>query len=184
MLKDLEANTVADDFLANSVTNVIAVADDVAPCAIAHDARDVLHRMQILLNIVQTHGVQNHMEFGKDKCKLLITARPGKLREVQILLENEPEILTFYDFPVKQVEESYTHIGVPQAPRNQSKHASDYRITKGQNMYYTLQSSTRNTLCGVSPLSNRKVFLSYHQPSYLYGLDHSPIFWLIWVVKY
>ena len=171
MLKDLEANAVSEGFIANSATNVITVADDVAPCAVADNARDVLHRMQLLLNIVETHGIQNHMEFGKDKCKLLITARPGKLREVQAMLENEPEILTFYDFPLKQVEESYTHIGVPQAPRNQSKHASDYRITKGQNMYYKLQSSTRNTLCGVSPLSNRKVFLSYHQPSYLYGLD-------------
>ena len=53
------------------------------------------------------------MEFGKDKCKLLITARPGKLRKVEALLENEPEILTFYNYPIKQVEESYTHIGVP-----------------------------------------------------------------------
>ena len=45
MLKDLEANAVEDDFIANSATNVIAVADDVDPCAIAHDARDVLHRI-------------------------------------------------------------------------------------------------------------------------------------------
>ena len=42
-------------------------------------------------------------------------------------------------------------------------------------MTYKLQSSTRNTLCGVSPLSNRKMFLSYHQPSFLYGLDTMPI---------
>ena len=175
MLKDLEANTVADDFIANSATNVIAVADDVAPCAVADNARDAIHRMQLLLNIVEAHGVQNHMEFGKEKCELLIAARPGKLREVEALLENEPEILTFYDYPVKQVEKSYTHIGVPQSTRNQSKHASEYRMTKGQNMYYKLQSSTRNTLCGVSPLSNRKVFLSYHQPSYLYGLDTMPV---------
>ena len=48
-------------------------------------------------------------------------------------------------------------------------------MTKGQNMYYKLQSSTHNTLCGVSPLSNRKVFLSYHQPSYLYGQDTMPV---------
>ena len=42
-------------------------------------------------------------------------------------------------------------------------------------MSYKLQGSTRNTLCGVSPLSNRKMFLSYHQPSFLYGLDTMPI---------
>ena len=101
-------------------------------------------------------------QFGKDKCELLIAAHPSKLKAVQTLLENEPGILTFYDFTVRQVEESYTHIGVPQSPRQQSKHAVDYRITKGQNITYKLQSSTRNTLCGVSPLSNRKMFLSYH----------------------
>ena len=38
-------------------------------------------------------------------------------------------------------------------------------------MCYKLQGSTKNALCGVSPLSNRKVFLSYHQPSFLYGTD-------------
>ena len=175
MIKEIEENAVKEDFIAGAVTNVIAVADDVAPCAVGETPREALHRMQILLNIVEVHGTQNHMEFGKDKCELLIAARPSKLKAVQTLLENEPGILTFYDFPVKQVEESYTHIGVPQSPRQQSKHAVDYRITKGQNISYKLQSSTRNTLCGVSPLSNRKVFLSYHQPSYLYGLDTMPI---------
>ena len=38
-------------------------------------------------------------------------------------------------------------------------------------MYYKLQDSTKNSICGVSLLSNRKMFLSYHQPSYIYGLD-------------
>ena len=38
-------------------------------------------------------------------------------------------------------------------------------------MLYKLQDSTRNSIRGVSPISNRKVFLSYHQPSFLYGLD-------------
>jgi hypothetical protein len=171
MIKDLEDHGVKEDIIAGSVTNVIAVADDVAPCAIADNPREVLHRMQILLNVVEVHGVQNHMEFGKDKCELLIAARPGKLRAVEELLRNEPGILTFFDFPVKQVKDFYTHIGVPQSPRQQSKNAADYRITKGQNITYTLQSSTQNTLCGVSPLSNRKMFLSYHQPSFLYGLD-------------
>ena len=38
-------------------------------------------------------------------------------------------------------------------------------------MTYKLQASTQNNLCGLSPLSNRKMFISYHQPSFLYGLD-------------
>ena len=76
---------------------------------------------------------------------------------------------------IKQVEDSYTHIGVPQSPCHQSKNAVDYRITKGDNITYKLQSSTLNTLCGISPISNRKMFLSYHQPSFLYGLDTMPL---------
>ena len=175
MLKDLEENSVDDDIIAGKITNVIAVADDVAPCAVADTPRDVLHRMQILLNIVEVHGVQNHMEFGKDKCELLIAARPAKLRAVEELLKNEPGILTFFGFPVNQVDDFYTHIGVPQSPRNHSRNAVDYRITKGQNITYKLQSSTQNTLCGVSPISNRKMFLSYHQPSFMYGLDTMPL---------
>ena len=150
MLKDLEDHSVNEDIIAGTVTNVIAVADDVAPCAVADNPRDVIHRMQILLNIVEVHGVQNHMEFGKDKCELLIAARPAKLRAVEELLKNEPEILTFFGFPVNQVQDFYTHIGVPQSPRNQSRNAIDYRITKGHNITYKLQSSTQNTLCGVS----------------------------------
>ena len=38
-------------------------------------------------------------------------------------------------------------------------------------MTYKLQASTQNSLCGISPISNRKMFLSYHQPSFMYGLD-------------
>ena len=45
------------------------------------------------------------MEFGVDKCKLLICARPGKLCEVEKLLNEEPGILTFYDKPVIQVDD-------------------------------------------------------------------------------
>jgi hypothetical protein len=44
---------------------------------------------------------------------------------------------------------------------------ADYRLEKGQNMSYKLQ--------GVSPLSNRKMFLAYHQPSFLYGTDTMPL---------
>ena len=100
--------------------------------------------MQLLLNIVEDQGIQHHMEFGTDKCKLLIAARPGKLRAVETLLNDEPGILTFYGYPVTQVEESYIHIGVPQSPRHQSSNSVDYRITKGQNIGYKLQDSTKN----------------------------------------
>ena len=115
--------------------------------------------MQILLNIVEYHGTQLHMEFGVSKCKLLITARNKKLKEVEQLLMNEPEILTFYGKPVSVVEDPYTHIGVPQAPRQQSKVVAEYRLAKGQDMSYMLQHSTKNALLGVSPLSNRKMFI-------------------------
>ena len=115
------------------------------------------------------------MELGKDKCDLLIAARSAKLSAVEELPKNEPENGTVFGFPVNQVKDSYTHIGVPQSPRNQSRNAIDYKTTKGQNIKYKLQSSMQNTLCGVSPISNMKMFLSYHLPSFLYGLDMMPI---------
>ena len=34
-----------------------------------------------------------------------------------------------------------------------------------------LQHSTKNTLKGISPISNRKMFICYFQPSFLYGTD-------------
>ena len=171
MIEDLELHGRTEDLMAGAMTNVIAIADDVAPCVTAENPRDVIHRMQLLLDIVEDHGTQNHIEFGTDKCKLLISARPGKLRKVENLLQEEPGILTFYDKPVNLVEDSYVHIGVPQSHRNQSKKSVEYCITKGENMTYKLQASTQNSLCGISPLSNRKMFISYHQPSFLYGLD-------------
>ena len=106
-----------------------------------------------------------------EKCKLLISGRPKKIKQVEQILENEPNSLTFFGHPVSQVEDYYVHIGVPQSTRNQSKVIIDYRITKGQDITYTLQHSTRNTLSGISPLSNRKMFNSYHQPSFIYGTD-------------
>ena len=154
---------------------MIAIADDVAPCATSDSPREALHQMQLQLNIVEDKGTQHHIKFGTSKCKLLIAARPGKLKAVETLLDEEPGILTFYGHPVHQVKDSYIHIGVPQSPRNQSTNSVEYRITKGQNMGYKLQDSTKNSIQGVSPLSNRKMFLSYHQPSFLYGLDTMPI---------
>ena len=47
----------------------------------------------------------------------------------------------------------------------------DYRIRKGQEVSYQLQSATKNAVLGVSPLSNRKMFIQYHQPSFIYGTD-------------
>ena len=118
MIADLELHGREEDLMAGSMTNTIAIADDVAPCATAVDPRDAIHRMQLLLNIVEDHGTQNHIEFGTDKYKLLICDRPGKLRKVEKLLQEEPSILTFYDKPVSLVEDFYVHIGVPQSPRN------------------------------------------------------------------
>ena len=111
------------------------------------------------------------MKFGKQKCKLLISGRPTKIRKVQSLLKSEPELLTFYGTPIQTVEDQYVHIGVPQAPFKQSQVMADFRIEKGQNISYKLQGATKNALLGISPLSNRKMFISYHQPSFLYGTD-------------
>ena len=171
MVKQLEMQATDSDKISGISTSCVAVADDVAPCATADHPRDVLHQMQHLLSVVEDHGTQLHMKFGQDKCKLLISGRTQKIKSVQTLLQNEPEILTFYGSPVQTVQEPYVHIGVPQAVFKQSQVMADYRIEKGQNMSYKLQGATKNALSGVSPLSNRKMFLSYHQPSFLYGTD-------------
>ena len=36
---------------------------------------------------------------------------------------------------------------------------------------YALHGASKNAPSGISPLYNRKMFLSYHQPSFLYGTD-------------
>ena len=71
MIQDIELHSQSSDYMANLGTNVIAIADDVAPCAAASNPQEVIHRMQLLLNTVEEHGIQNHIEFGTDKCKLL-----------------------------------------------------------------------------------------------------------------
>ena len=83
MIKEIEEHGVEEDLIAGVVENVIAVADDVAPCSTGKTPRDAIHSMQLLLNIVEVHGTQNHIKFGKDKCKLLIAARTSKLRAVE-----------------------------------------------------------------------------------------------------
>ena len=171
VIKQLEEAALETGRISGISTSCVAVADDVAPCSTADHPRDALHSMQLLLNIVEDHGTQLHMKFGKDECKLLISARPKKIKQVETLLQEEQEILTFYGSPIQTVSDFYVHIGVPQAPHNQSKVITDYRIARAQDISYKLQGSSKNALCGVSPLSNRKMFISYHQPSFLYGTD-------------
>ena len=76
----------------------------------------------------------------------------------QNILEEEPGVLTFYGSSVNQVNDFYVHIGVPQAQYN-------------QDITYKMQSATTNSISVISPLSNRKMFLSYHQPNFLYGTE-------------
>ena len=115
------------------------------------------------------------MKFGKDKCRLLVSGRQKKIKAVLDLLKDEPMLLTFYGTPVQVVETQYVHIGVPQATFKQSQVMADYRIEKAQNISYQLQGATRNAISGISPLSNRKMFQSYHQPSFIYGTDTMPL---------
>ena len=86
MIKELELACTEGDFMAGVPTTVVAVADDVAPSVTASSPREAIHKMQLLLNIVETHGTQLHMKFGVEKCKLLISARPKKLVKLKIYL--------------------------------------------------------------------------------------------------
>ena len=149
----------------------MGLADDTAPTSSGKTPREAIHHLQPLLYIVQHHGTQLHLTFGVDKCKLLITAKPHKLKAVENILKNEPNILTFFDEPVTLVEEFYVHLGVPQAPRHQSKHIIDYRLGKAMDLVYLMQDVTKNAFRGINPISNRKIFLCYNQPTFLYGLD-------------
>ena len=175
MIKQLEDEAPEIDKISGISTSCVAVADDVAPSATGDLPRDVLHNMQHLLYIVEDHGTQLHMKFGKDKCRLLVSGRQKKIKAVLDLLKDEPMLLTFYGTPVQVVETQYVHIGVPQATFKQSQVMADYRIEKAQNISYQLQGATRNAISGISPLSNRKMFQSYHQPSFIYGTDTMPL---------
>ena len=170
MVSDLE-NNCGDDRVAGHPTSVVAVADDVAPTSRGILPREALHNLQNLLYIVEDWGHQLHIKFGIELCQLLISARKKKYRQVLDILEEEPEVLTFFGKPVSIVESFYTHIGVPQAPIKQSAVVVDQRIKKGQEISYMMQDVTKNSLLGISPLANRNIFQCYHAPSYLYGLD-------------
>ena len=89
------------------------------------------------------------------------------------LLEGEPDVLTFYRQPVTVIPpgEHYIHLGVPQAPTNQSKIAVSYRIKNGMDKYYLLQDSIKNSLRGINPSSNQYMLTAYLIHGLTYGLD-------------
>ena len=120
---------------------------------------------------MELNSVQFHLQFGIQKCKLLITAKPYKLNQTEKILKSEPEILTFYDKPVTLVENYYVRLGVPQAPRQQSKILVDYRLEKAMSLVYLMQDATKNALLGISPICNRNIFNCYNQPTFFFGLD-------------
>ena len=64
--------------------------------------------------------------------------QPGKLKKTATILENKPDVLTFYGEPVTVIKPSefYVHLGVVQAPTEQSKLAINYRLSKGMEMVY------------------------------------------------
>ena len=66
---------------------------------------------------------------------------------------------------------SYYYLGVPQAPRHQSKLIVDYRLGRATDLAYLMQEVTKNAYRGINPTSNRNIFLCYNQPTFLYGLD-------------
>ena len=121
MISQLEEYASETDIISGTPTSCVAVAEDVAPCATANHPRVALHQMQILINVVEDHGTQLHMKFGTDKCKLLISGRPTKTKEVLTILESEPEVMTFFGSPIKLVEECCVHIGVPRHQRTNQK---------------------------------------------------------------
>ena len=88
-------------------------------------------------------------------------------------IKSEPDILTFYGQPVTKIENGdfYVHLGVVQAPTNQSMLAVNYRISKATEIVYLHQGSTKSALSGVSPTANRNIVLCYDLPTYIYGLD-------------
>ena len=59
------------------------MADDVTPTVTANNSTEALHKLQILLNLVEAHGEQLQMSFIIDKSKLLISGRPRKIKAVE-----------------------------------------------------------------------------------------------------
>ena len=133
-----------------SLASCVAVADDVDPCDTATLPRHAIYQMQLLLKVVAEHGTQFHMQFGKDNCKLLIAGRTNKCKEVKNILTEEPGLLTFYDSPVTIVN---TYL---------CSYWCALSRTEPIKSNGGLHDVTKNAVFGISPLSNRKLFLSYH----------------------
>ena len=114
-----------------------------------------------------------YIDFNVQKCQLLISARPGKLRKTLEILRDEPEVLTFYNQPVSIIKpgDHYIHLGVPQAPTNQSKIAVEYRQKNGMEKFYLLQDVIKNSLRGINPVSNQYMLTAYLIHGFIYGLD-------------
>ena len=77
------------DTLANHPTSVVAVADDTAPSSRHALPRVALSDMQTLLYVTEDEARQLHIDFNVQKCQLLISARPGKMRKTLDLLKDE-----------------------------------------------------------------------------------------------
>ena len=151
----------------------MVVADDTAPSSSDSNVRKAISQFQVLLYAAEDEGKQLHIDFGADKCQLLITAKPGKMRQTFDILKSEPDSLTFYGQPVTVIQpgEHYIHLGVPQAPVKQSKIAVEYRSQKGMDMAYSLQSTTKNALMGINPVNNKFMINCYIIHGFTYGLD-------------
>ena len=128
------------DQLANHPATVVAVADDTAPSSRHTLPRVALSDLQTLLYVTEAEARQLHIEFNVQKCQLLVTARPGKLQKTLKLLEEEPDILTFYSQPVSIIKpgDHYVHLGVPQATTGQTKIAVNVKMKSGMEMFYSL----------------------------------------------
>ena len=56
MIEDLESACTESGRVSNLPTNCVAVADDVAHTVTADNPTEALHKLHILLNIVEAHG--------------------------------------------------------------------------------------------------------------------------------
>merc|ERR1712237_314893 len=101
------------DTLAGHPATVVAVADDTAPSPRHTLPRVALSDLQTLLYVTEAEAKQLHIKFNVQKCQLLVSARPGKLKKTLKLLEDEPDILTFYSQPVSIIKpgDHYIHLG-------------------------------------------------------------------------
>ena len=157
----------------NDPISCVSVADDTAPSSRSPHPQQALSDLQTLLYVTEAEARQLHIDFGVSKCQLLVTARPGKLRKTLRILKDEPDVLTFYSEPVTVIQpgEHYIHLGVPQAPTNQSNIAVKIKIQNGLEMFYSLQDVLQSSLRGISPGANKFMVNTYIIQGFIYGLD-------------